>query len=271
MHEWHWHEWQGLPYLNCSLLEPWVHGFFTQQWWPRNPQDIAQILAPGTTAHRLKQVHGNQVIPAQTATTAAQFDPDQGTFMTGDGLTSDGSDQFLWVATADCTPVLIGDVTTGQVAAIHAGWRGTAAQIVPVAIQKFQAQGSHLRDLRVALGPAIAGSIYQVASAVAAEVGQTIVSSPTSPSDLGSETTEAILAALWDLPNCPLSPDPEVDRVRLDVRRVNVLQLTHMGLSLEQIAVSSHCTYQQPDHFFSYRRTNHKKVQWSGIVSRYNR
>ncbi len=32
--------------------------------------------------------------------------------------------QAVWVASADCTPVLIGDVKTGRVAALHAGWRG---------------------------------------------------------------------------------------------------------------------------------------------------
>ncbi|HAX77915.1 MAG TPA: laccase, partial [Cyanobacteria bacterium UBA11372] len=29
MHTWHWRTWEGLPYLTCSLLEKWPHGFFT--------------------------------------------------------------------------------------------------------------------------------------------------------------------------------------------------------------------------------------------------
>jgi hypothetical protein len=48
---------------------------------------------------------------------------------------------------------------------------------------------------------------------------------------------------------------------------VNELQLERMGISGEQVAIAPHCTYQQPEYFFSYRRDKEKKVQWSGIVS----
>jgi copper oxidase (laccase) domain-containing protein len=46
------------------------------------------------------------------------------------------------------------------------------------------------------------------------------------------------------------------------------LQLLHLGLSPEQVAIAPYCTYQTPEHFFSYRRERLKQVQWSGIVSR---
>jgi hypothetical protein len=49
---------------------------------------------------------------------------------------------------------------------------------------------------------------------------------------------------------------------------VNELQLEQLGIHSEQIAIASYCTYQQPEHFFSYRRDKLKKVQWSGIVSK---
>ncbi|MGB3671600.1 MAG: laccase domain-containing protein, partial [Phormidesmis sp.] len=61
--------------------------------------------------------------------------------------------------------------------------------------------------------------------------------------------------------------DDHTERVRLDVRRINQMQLEQMGLGADQIAIAPHCTYQDPDNFFSYRRTQEKKVQWSGIVS----
>jgi copper oxidase (laccase) domain-containing protein len=56
--------------------------------------------------------------------------------------------------------------------------------------------------------------------------------------------------------------------VRLDVRRVNAIQLEQLGISAEKIAIAPYCTYQKPEHFFSYRRDKLKKVQWSGIVSK---
>jgi len=43
--------------------------------------------------------------------------------------------------------------------------------------------------------------------------------------------------------------------------------LEQLGISLEQIAIAPYCTFQTPEHFFSYRREREKKVQWSGIVS----
>jgi copper oxidase (laccase) domain-containing protein len=62
-------------------------------------------------------------------------------------------------------------------------------------------------------------------------------------------------------------PDPQPGRLRIDVPKVNALQLGQLGLEPEQIAIAPYCTYQNPDLFFSYRREKQKKVQWSGIVS----
>ncbi|NEP83310.1 MAG: laccase, partial [Okeania sp. SIO3B3] len=142
-----------------------------------------------------------------------------------------------------------------------AGWRGTAAKIVPVALASFQAQGSQLSDLLIVLGPAIAGEVYQVSEDVAAEVGATVVP------QIERANTDEILHSLELLPNSPILSDPEPGKVRLDVRIVNVLQLEQLGIGHSQIAIAPYCTYQQPDYFFSYRREKQKKVQWSGIVS----
>lgn len=256
MHTWHWHNWEGLPYLTCNLLKPWPHGFFTQRFWPRLPHELTQALQPEALVYRLKQVHGNTVLTPQEVDHYVNISDDD--LALADGLISHQPLQAVWVASADCTPVLIGDVKTGQVAALHAGWRGTAAKIVPAAINRMQAHGSNLADLRVAMGPAIAGEVYQVAVEVAAKIGSSIIS---------HNEPEKIIAALHDLPNSPLLSDTEPGKVRLDVRRVNALQLEHLGVSLEQIAIAPYCTFQTPEYFFSYRREQQKKVQWSGIVS----
>lgn len=256
MHTWHWRTWHELPYLTCSLLEPWPHGFFTQQFWLRSPAELTEILQPTAQAYRVKQVHGNTVlasseVEAQAANEAAP----------ADGLITEQSNQAIWVCSADCTPVLIADAVSGQVAAVHAGWRGTALKIVPQAIARLQHQGSQLQNLRVAMGPAIAGEVYQVSEHVAAEVGASIVA-------LDPHAIAALLKALHQLPNSPLLGDAAPGRVRLDVRRVNALQLEQLGIRAEQVAIAPYCTYQTPDRFFSYRRSQEKKAQWSGIVSR---
>lgn len=264
MHTWHWQHWQGLPYLTCSLLQHWHHGFFTQQFWPRLPPDLTQVLQPEASAYRLKQVHSNIVLtPQEIASKFSAGDKDTCNdlpLVLGDGVMTAGDLQAVWVASADCTPILIGDVKTGQVAALHAGWRGTARKIVPQAIARLQAQGSQLHNLRIAMGPAIAGEVYQVSVEVAAEVGASIT-----PCE--QQQPAKILANCHNLPNSPLLPDAEPGKVRLDVRRVNSLQLENLGISPEQIAIAPYCTYQTPEYFFSYRREQQKKVQWSGIVS----
>ncbi len=263
MHTWYWHTWNELPYLTCSLLKPWAHGFFTQQFWSRPPAELTPILHATAKTYRVKQVHGNTVLAPSEVETGDRPATENlllDEHPPADGLLTEQPHQAVWVCSADCTPVLIADEVTGQVAAVHAGWRGTAMKIVPVAIARLQAQGSQLKNLRVALGPAIAGDVYQVSETVAAQVGATVV--PTAADNV-TET----LTTLRQLPNSPLRDDPEPGRIRLDVRRVNALQLEQLGLSPEQIAIAPHCTYQTPEYFFSYRRSQQKKAQWSGIVS----
>jgi polyphenol oxidase len=268
MHTWHWSEWQGLPYLHCSLLQDWPHGFFTQQFWPKTPTELSPILSSTATVYRVKQVHGNCVlaasdvepVPTSPDTLDQGSEPDI-TLCDADGLLTQRADQSIWVCSADCTPALVGDVRTGQVAAVHAGWRGTAAKILPQAIAQLCQQGSQIVDLRIALGPAISGETYQVDLDVAATVGASFSMNL-------QQSAEGLIQELQALTDPPLLPDVSPEKVRLDVRRVNALQLEYLGIQPEQITIAPACTYQQPEFFFSYRRDGLKKVQWSGIVSR---
>lgn len=250
MHNWHWQTWNNLPYLTCSLLERWQHGFFTQQFSPRSPFELTEVLNPNAEIYRVHQVHGNVVL----SPSELEHSDDRETFSQADGLITERSQQAVWACSADCTPALIGDARTGNVAAVHAGWRGTAQKIVPVAIAKLRSQGSQLEDLQIALGPAISGEVYQVSNQVALEVGATI-------------DPNANLEKLMSLPNSPILKDSTAGRSRLDVRRVIAMQLKQMGIGSEQIAIAPYCTYQDPTNFFSYRRAKLKKVQWSGIIS----
>ena len=254
---WEWRQSQGLDYLQCGLLAGFSHGFFTRHFYEYTLRDLTKVLTPDAELYRTKQVHGKHIVtPSEIAQTETEL-------VEADGLFSDGKKQALWVASADCTPALIADVHTGQVAAVHAGWRGTALSILPKAIDRFFQKGSDLSNLRVALGPAISGEVYQVSETVAAQVGASLF-----PLDVTIPSAEKkILEQLWQYQPSPLLPDSQPEKVRLDVRRVNSLQLEKMGFHPEQIAIAPYCTYQQPKQFFSYRRSQEKAVQWSGIVS----
>ncbi len=280
MAQWQWQTTDGFTYLTCDLLADWSHGFFSQASWPQTPAALTQALNPQAQVFRVKQVHGNRVMdtagmesvpqalsPQATSPQVSAVDAPAGnvaqsgagqTFDEADGIFATGTTQAVWACSADCTPALLGDVVTGKVAAVHAGWRGTAAQILPEAVSLFLAQGSQLGDLRVALGPAIDGAVYQVDVETALKTGGMLVD--------GAD--EAALQALMALPQPPVLADGEPGKARLDVRRVNGLQLEKLGFKSDQYSIAPHCTFQEPESFFSYRRTGEKKVQWSGIVSR---
>ncbi|MEG3850327.1 peptidoglycan editing factor PgeF [Microcoleus sp. herbarium13] len=259
---WQWQSWQGLPYLTCSLLSPWSHGFFTRDFSPRGPIELTQVLEPAARVYRLQQVHGNAVLNTSLLPPAAEEETAVPTYELGDGLVAARSLEALWVCSADCVPVLIADSCTGMAAAVHAGWRGTAAKILPEAIAQLVAQGSKRENLKIAMGPAIAGKVYQVSVEVAAQLGAAIA-----PQSAVSATADDILKFLHQLPASPVSADPEPGKVRLDVRLCNALQLQQLGIDLSVVAIAPFCTYSDSDRFFSYRRDRLKKIQWSGIVS----
>jgi YfiH family protein len=79
----------------------------------------------------------------------------------------------LAVSIADCVPVFIAH-PSGAVAALHSGWRGTAARIVEQGIAALSHRGFPVAELRMHLGPAICGRCYEVS----AEVAQQLTSEP---------------------------------------------------------------------------------------------
>ncbi|WP_310482779.1 peptidoglycan editing factor PgeF [Chamaesiphon sp. VAR_48_metabat_403] len=274
---WQWQTELGLPYLTCDLLADWQHGFFTRQFSPREPQELTPFLAATASTHRLKQIHGKVVLTPTEITNAAEIEVETG-YALGDGLLTETATQAVWVASADCNPILIANRHTGNVAAVHAGWRGTSLGIVKVAVTRLLAHGGSLDDIIVAIGPAIDGKVYQVTKQVGLEVCTSICqgqgfsagkgfANANAPKPL-SGNLDADLTSLLGMSNSPLLPDEQAGRVRLDVRRVNQLQLEGLGVNLEQISIAPHCTFQEPEYFFSYRREKLKKIQWSGIVSK---
>lgn len=245
------------------------HGFFTAHFYPEPPKTLVQMLEGSAEAnvYQVKQVHsGDVLVPSEIEQAILDglpqlADGSPAPFPLADGIVSEQPEQAVWACSADCTPALIADVRSGRVAAVHAGWRGTAQKILPRAIARMQSQGSQLADLRVALGPAIDGRIYQVGLDVAAKVGATVV-----PAEKASSQDE-IIDFLLNVEHPPLLQDAEDNKVRLDVRRINQMQMVQIGLELNWVAIAPHCTYQEPDTFFSYRREQAKKIQWSGITS----
>jgi YfiH family protein len=127
---------------------------------------------------------------------------------------------LLAVTVADCVPVYLLDPDARAVALLHAGWRGTAAGILPRGIALFgQTWGTDPGDLLVHLGPAICGECYEVG-----------------PEVFGALGLEA-------------PPDP----APVDVRAALARQARTAGVPTESITVSDACTLCGDNNLFSHR------------------
>jgi YfiH family protein len=88
----------------------------------------------------------------------------------GDALVSDTAGLLLEVRTADCIPILLVDPVRKAVAAVHAGWRGTEAQIAAKAVSTLRDRFG-CRDLQAAIGPGIQVCCFEVGPEVALRFG----------------------------------------------------------------------------------------------------
>lgn len=186
----------------------------------------------GVAADRLlraHQVHGRDVLVARTSGGRWPAPADA----CADVLVSDDPDVAITVRVADCVPLLIADARTGVVAAVHAGWRGTAAGAAQAGVAALVREfGSRPADLHAALGPSIGPRAYEVGEEVRSEFVR-----------MGHG--EAALAR-WFVAGANARP-------HLDVWRANVDQLREAGVAAGQIASAGACTASNLDWFFSHR------------------
>ncbi|MEO8052831.1 MAG: peptidoglycan editing factor PgeF [Acidobacteriota bacterium] len=140
--------------LYSSLLTElkWLHhGFGTRA--DSVPQDSMASL---------KQIHSGVVL------SAAQ----PGCVGEGDALVTSLPTLPVSVRTADCYPILLADDRNRAVAAVHAGWRGTAARIVIGTLEEMRRlYGTEAADVYAAVGPGIGGCCYEVGFEVAQQFG----------------------------------------------------------------------------------------------------
>jgi YfiH family protein len=166
----------------------------------------------------LRQIHSNHVLRVNG------FSDRQ---CEGDALLTDEIGQRIGVRSADCVPLLIADPRTNAVAAVHAGWRGTAAAIAAKAIGRMVEEfGSDPLELHVAIGPAIRECCYEVGPEVVAQL--------------------AVLFPEWRA--------EKSTRRQVNLVEANRRTLEQAGVPRAQIYDSGICTKCTPELFHSYRR-----------------
>jgi len=163
---------------------------------------------------RVRQIHSNIVAVAEGET----VDPEA-----ADAIVTADSGRWIGIRTADCVPLLLADRNGRAVAAVHAGWRGTVANMAGAAVQRLKEKyGCRPEDLAAAIGPCIAKCCFKVGP----EVGQQF-------------------RALFG---------EETDLSTIDLVEANRRQLLAAGLSPEAIDGTELCTACNAEEFHSYRR-----------------
>jgi hypothetical protein len=84
----------------------------------------------------------------------------------------------LAILVADCLPVALVHPEAGVLAAVHAGWRGTAAGAVGRALRAMQDCGAEVGRVHAYLGPAVSPERYQVSEEVRQALARAVDPAP---------------------------------------------------------------------------------------------
>lgn len=245
----YWREKDGVKILVCRALEEngFINGFSTRLGgvspFPKNDLNLAgfdddtdenifenrrrflQVFGNEFELATAWQVHGDDVKVVQNLNDAkdgnAKFD----------ALISNLDKVLVGVKTADCVPILIGDVATKAFAAVHAGWRGTVSSIVERAIKKMREEfGTKAEDLVCAIGAAATCKNY--------EIGQDVID-----------------AFCENFPkSAHLFTPTRPNHALIDLHLANKEQLLAVGVFPANIYIAPFCTMERTDLFFSYRQ-----------------
>jgi YfiH family protein len=180
-------------------------------------QNRARLLQRTGLDHEpgwLQQVHGTQVRRLSKR-------PLPGA---GDAAITRELGRACVVMVADCVPILLCARDGREVAAVHAGWKGLAANVIAHTVAAFTCEARHLLAW---IGPCISAPAY--------EVGQDLYAHLSATDAVGRECFTRC-GVHW----------------HLDLRLAAKQQLARLGVTA--VTVSPHCVHAEQETFFSYRR-----------------
>ena len=252
----------GVPYL-CADVLPCTHGFTTRKGGVSKGDYASLNLGGGTedaqenvreNYRRLcgalgvpermvftRQIHGTEVRVVTEADSRLPFDPQPPAC---DGLVTNRRQLPLIVFTADCIPVLLCDPKAGVIGAVHAGWRGTVADILGVAVGEMCALGAHPEDICAAIGPGIGRECFET----------------------GPEVAEALEAWLPGGDEFYIPEPGHPGKYLVDLRGADRERLLRLGFRPEHIAVSETCTRCRPDMFWSHRIMGTRRGSQAAVI-----
>lgn len=148
----------------------------------------------------------------------------------------------LGILTADCQPVLFADPEAGVIGAAHAGWRGALDGVLEATLEAMQDLGAQLDDISAVIGPTISQRSYEV----------------------GPEFFDTFTAE--DADHARFFANGQGDRLQFDLPAFSISRLRAAGVG--HVEWTCHCTYEDEDRFFSYRRSVHRnEADYGRLIS----
>ncbi|MBT3139598.1 peptidoglycan editing factor PgeF [Phaeobacter gallaeciensis] len=245
-----------LEILTSDSLAPIQHGFFTRRGGASsgvfsglncgtgstdqseavaiNRDRVAQAMnVPPAALVGVHQIHSADVVAVTEPLTEKPK---------ADALVTATPGLALSILTADCQPVLFSDPVAGVIGAAHAGWRGALDGVLEATIDAMEALGAQRADIIATVGPTISQRAYEV----------------------GPEFLDNFMAESPD--NTRFFANGTGDRMLFDLPAYGVHRLRSAGVG--DASWIRHCTYSDPDRFFSYRRATHaKEADYGRLIS----
>lgn len=148
----------------------------------------------------------------------------------------------LGILTADCQPVLFHDPEAAVIGAAHAGWKGALAGVLSNTVSAMEALGAERSRIHAAIGPSISQKAYEV----------------------GPEFFEDFIAEDHDFTR--FFAGGTGDKMQFDLPGFGLHMLRAVGIG--SVEWTGHCTYSDPDRFYSYRRTTHQgEADYGRLIS----
>lgn len=149
---------------------------------------------------------------------------------------------LLSILTADCQPVLFADAQAGVIGAAHAGWRGAKEGVLEATVDAMETLGASRANVIAVIGPCI--------SQIAYEVGPEFYESFT---DEDPETRRFFA-------------NGKGDRMLFNLPGYGLWRLREAGV--KEASWTGHCTFSDPERFYSFRRTTHaREADYGRLIS----
>lgn len=187
-----------------------------------------------------EQVHGTSIAAVSSEDRGKGSTNLEKSIKEADGLISNETSILLTGFFADCVPLFFIDPATNWFGIAHAGWKGTVGGIAGKMVQAFCTQGSQADNIKAAIGPSISAANYEVDDQVVSQIPE-------------KWHEEAVIPK-------------EHSKYLIDLKKINELILLESGLNKDNISISSYCTSQNADLFFSHRRDKGKTGRMLGFI-----